>query len=252
MAYELYYWPGIQGRGEFVRLALEDAGVDYVDVARLPEEQGGGVEAIHTLLVDTTTPCLPFAPPILKDGNVQIAHTANIMLYLGPRLDLAPENDTSRYWLHSLQLSLADFLGEIHDTHHPLGIPVYYEDQKSEAVKRSTVFLEQRLPKYLRYFENVLAQSAEAWLMGKELSYADLSLFQIIAGLHYAFPNSMMLIDRAFPRVIDLYDRVQNRPRVSAYLQSARRIPFNKHGIFRHYLELDCLDNQAIKAISTA
>ena len=48
--YELYYWPGIQGRGQFVRLALEYAGAKYVDIALVPEEKGGGVPALEKWL----------------------------------------------------------------------------------------------------------------------------------------------------------------------------------------------------------
>jgi len=121
MIYELYYWPGIQGRGEFVRLALEQGGAEYRDVALLPEEQGGGVPAIMKFLDGPGVARPPFAPPFLKAGRMVIGQTANILLFLGPRLGLAPRNQSGRLWTHQLQLTLADFIVEIHDTHHPIG-----------------------------------------------------------------------------------------------------------------------------------
>src|SRR5262245_7807774 len=137
MPYELYYWPSNQGRGEFVRLALEEAAVDYVDVGRLPEADGGGVPAILKLMnaADLKTP--PFAPPFLKAGELIIGQTANILMFIGAHHGLAPADEAGRLWAHQLQLSVTDFVKEIHDTHHPVGAAFYYEDQKAEA-KRYT------------------------------------------------------------------------------------------------------------------
>jgi glutathione S-transferase len=234
MAYELYYWPTIQGRGEFVRLALEDAGVEYVDVARGP----GGVAAMQRLMDEATNP--PFAPPFLKDGDRMIAQTANILFYLGGRHGLAPRNEAGRLWAHQLQLTIADIVDEAHDTHHPIASSLYYEDQKPEARRRTADFIANRIPKYLGYFERVLERSPRgAHLVGSRISYCDLSLFQLVAGLRYAFPHAMGELEPRFPRVIALHDRIAARPRLAAYLRSPRRIPFNEHGIFRHYPELD-------------
>ncbi len=237
MAYELYYWPTIQGRGEFVRLALEEAGAEYVDIAR----RRGGVAAMQRLMDGAVAAHPPFAPPFLKDGEVLIAQAANILLYLGRRHGIAPRDEAGRLWAHQLQLTIADVVDEAHDTHHPIASSLYYEDQQAEARRRAADFIANRTPKYLGYFERVLERNPQGdrHLVGRRVSYCDLSLFQLVAGLHYAFPRAMARIERSFPRVIALHDRIAARPRVDAYLHSARRIAFNEHGIFRHYPELD-------------
>jgi len=238
--YELYYWPSIQGRGEFVRLTLEEAGANYRDVVR-ESGKGRGVAALMRFLNGRNIKRAPFAPPFLKAGRLVIGQTANILQFLGPRHGLAPDNATGRLWTHELQLTIADFLVEVHDTHHPVAANLYYEDQKKEARRRSADFLKNRAPKFLGYFEDVLAKNASSgqYLAGAKLTYADLSMFQIIAGLSYAFPRSMTKAARRYRRLFALHRRVQERPNIAAYLASPRRIPFNDEGIFRHYPELD-------------
>lgn len=238
MAYELYYWPEIQGRGEFVRLALEDIGEKYVDVARRPDK-GGGVPAMMTFLDGEQVKHPPFAPPFLRSGKLLIGQTANILLFLGMRHGLAPANEAGRLWAHQLQLTIADLVSEAHDTHHPIASGLYYDDQRPEAKRRAADFRQSRMPKYLRYFEGVLEHSGGKYLLGRRLTYADLSLFQIVEGLRYALPKATARLEKKIPRVIDLHDAVAKRPRVAAYLASERRIPFNEMGIFRHYPELD-------------
>lgn len=238
MRYDLYYWPGIQGRGEFVRLALEEAGADYLDVARRPGNSGG-VPAMLRLLDGTRIKHPPFAPPFLKAGTLVIGQTANILLYLGPRHGLVPRGQPARLWTHQLQLTISDFVVEIHDTHHPIASGRYYEDQRAAAKQRAVDFVNNRAPKFLRYFERVLAASGGPYLNGRALSYADLSAFQVVEGLRYAFPKAMRRLEKKVPRVTALRDRVAARPRIAAYLASGRRIPFNQSGIFRHYPELD-------------
>ncbi|MBX6322487.1 MAG: glutathione S-transferase [Rhodospirillaceae bacterium] len=240
MRYELYYWPGIQGRGEFVRLALEEAGADYVDVAR-GRRSGGGLPAMMRLLDGRTVERPPFAPPFLKAGRLMIGQTANILLFLGPRHGLAPAGEAGRLWTHQLQLTIADLVSEAHDTHHPISSGLYYEDQRPEARRRARDFVTARLPKFLGYFERVLARNpaGERYLVGARLTYADLSLFQVVVGLRYAFPKAMARLEPKHPRVVALHDRVAERPRIRAYLASPRRLPFNEQGIFRHYRELD-------------
>jgi len=234
MQYELYYWPSIQGRGEYVRLALEEAGADYVDVAR----RGNGERRMMAMMkAGGATP--PFAPPFLKAGKLVIGQTANILLYLGSRHGLAPKAEAQRLWVHQLQLTIADFVAEIHDTHHPLGSTLYYEDQRPAAKRRSGEFWSQRVPKFLGYFERMIDGSGGPYLNGRRLCYADLSLFQIVEGLRYAFPNSMKRFERKVPRIVELHDRVAARPNIKAYLASDRRIPFNEDGIFRRYKALD-------------
>jgi len=235
MRYELYYWPGIQGRGEFVRLALEDAGADYVEVARQPR----GMAAMSRLMESPSVKRPPFAPPFLKTGKLVIAQTANILAFLGPRLGLAPKQEAGRLWAHQLQLTIADWLAEVHDSHHPIGGGLYHEDQKREAKRRAADFTTERLPKFLNYFERVLERNGSRFLVGNAASYVDLSLFQMIEGLRYAFPRAMTTQERKHRRVIALHDRVAARPRLAAYLTSERRLPFNQEGIFRRYPELD-------------
>jgi len=235
MRYELYYWPGIQGRGEFIRLALEDAGADYVEVARQPQ----GMASMSRLMESPSVKRPPFAPPFLKAGKLVIAQTANILLFLGPRLRLAPKQDAGRLWAHQLQLTIADWVAEVHDSHHPIGGGLYYEDQRREAKRRAADFTAERLPKFLSYFEQVLERNASRVLVGNAVSYVDLSLLQMIQGLRYAFPRAMTKQERKHRRVIALHDRVAARPRLAKYFASERRLPFNQDGIFRHYPELD-------------
>jgi glutathione S-transferase len=234
MRYELFYWPEIQGRGEFVRLALEDAGAKYDDVARKP----GGMNKMMAMM-DGREKHPPFAPPFLKAGKLVIAQVANILFYLGPRLKLAPRNEADRLWLHQLQFTVTDFVKEIHDTHHPVGSGLYYEDQKPEAKRFTANFLDERAPKYLGYFETVLKKSGGPYTLGRKFTTVDLSLFQLIAGLRYAFPKAVKRIEKKVPRVVEVHDRVIARPRIESYLNSERRIAFNEMGIFRHYPELD-------------
>ena len=233
--YALYYWPAIQGRGEFVRLALEEADAPYVDVAR----GRGGVGKMTALMQAQGHPS--FAPPFLKAGELLIGQTANVLLFLGQRHGLAPRTGAGRLWTHQLQLTIADLVGEVHDTHHPISTSQFYEEQKKEAKKRSAAFLECRVPKFFAYFERVLHQPARrgGWLSGSRLSYVDLSMFQVIEGLRYAFPRAMAGIEPGYPGLMALHGRVAARPHIARYLASKRRIAFNEDGIFRHYPELD-------------
>jgi glutathione S-transferase len=233
MRYELYYWASIQGRGEYVRLALEEAAASYVDV----EREGGGSSSMSGMMEEGATP--PFAPPFLKAGKLVIGQTANILFYLGGRHGLAPKTEAGRLWVHQLQLTITDFVVEVHDTHHPIGSSLYYEDQKPEAKRRTQDFWDERVPKYLGYFEGLLEKSNGAWVTGRRLTYVDLSLFQLVAGLRYAFPKRMKAFEREIPKLCELHDRVAARPKIAKYLASERRIPFNEDGIFRHYKELD-------------
>ena len=234
MRYELYYWPTIQGRGEYVRLALEDAGAEYADVARRGER--GMAAMMKMMQARRGTP--PFAPPFLKAGGLVIGQTANILLYLGARHGLAPKAEAGRLWVHQLQLTITDFVLEVHDTHHPLGPSLYYEEQRVPARKRSEEFWKTRVPKYLGYFER-LKDSGGVYLTGRRACYVDLSLFQIVEGLRYAFPRRMKTFERRIPGLVALHDRVAERPNIRTYLGSERRIAFNEDDIFRCYKALD-------------
>jgi glutathione S-transferase len=238
MRYELYYQPSIQGRGEFVRLSLEDAGADYLDVARDPEF---GRPGIMKFMENPSLERPPFAPPFLKAGKILISQTANILQFLGPRLGLVPKSEAARVWANQLQLTVADWLYETGQTHHPVANVLYYEEQAAEAKKRTAHYIANRIPKFLGYFERILQHNAKdaAFIFGKKVSYVDLSLFQMIEGLRYAFPRTMAQLESQSPRMINLHDRVCARPRIAAYLSSPRRLPFNESGIFRHYPELE-------------
>jgi glutathione S-transferase len=236
MRYELYYWPSIQGRGEFIRLALEEAGADYVDVARRGKS---GMAAMMKLLESKSLARPPYAPPFLKAGKDIIGQTALILLYLGPRLGLAPRDEASRLWVHQLQLTITDLVVQVHDTHHPVSGWLYYEEQKPAAKRRTQDFWRYRVPKFLGYFERVLQRNGGKYMVGRSLSYVDLSLFQIVEGLRYAFPKRMKRFERKVPLLIALHDRVALRPRIKDYLSSKRRIPFSQWGIYRYFKELD-------------
>jgi glutathione S-transferase len=236
MRYELYYWPSIQGRGEFIRLALEEAAADYSDVVR-----DEGISGMLDFITGDGTDHPPYAPPILKAGKRVIAQTANILMFLGARHKLAPTSEDGRMWTHQLQLTMDDFLVEAHDVHHPLAKSLYYEEQRKEALRRADDFVPARLPKFLDYIEHVLTRnpSGGKHLVGARLTYADLSLFQHVEGLRYAFPKAMARLEPGYPLLVDLHARVGERPRIQAYAASGNRIPFNEDGIYRHYPELD-------------
>jgi glutathione S-transferase len=251
--YELLYWPGIQGRGEFVRLAFEAAGVPYVDVGRRPASRGGGAGAVGRLLEEPGPWLTPLGPPALRHGKVLVAQTAAILEWVAPRLGLVPRDDASRLRAHQLQLTIADLVAEVHDTHHPIAVSLHYEDQRPEAERRAAYFVRERIPMYLGYLDRALDSNPPGkgrWLVGRGLSYADLSTFQVVAGLRYAFPRAMARHERGVPRLGALHDRVAALPRIAAYLASDRRIPFNEWGIFRHYPELDLESAPARRARS--
>lgn len=246
MAIELYYWPMIQGRGEFVRLALEEAGARYVDVAR----GKNGMRAMQRFLDGAENGALPFAPPFVRVGRTVVSQTANVLAFLGPRLGLVPDDEGARAEASQIQLTIADLVGEAHDTHHPIASSLYYEDQRVAAEQRARHFVDERIPKYLGWLERLLERnrgSRGRWLVGRDPTYADLSAFQVVAGLRYAFPNAMARAERRLPKLVALYDRVAARPRIAAYLASERRIAFNEQGIFRHYPELDAKPPRATR-----
>lgn len=238
MTYRLHYWPGIPGRGEFVRLALEAAGQPYEDVAR---KAGDGESALVAdwRRGDRIQP--PFAPPYLEDGEQVIGQVAAILLHLGRKHGLSPEDPAQALWTHQIQLTLADLVAEAHDSHHPVGMGLYYDDQKPEAARRAAEFRTERIPRFTGWLEHILDNNPDGpdWLVGRALTYADLSAFQVVEGLRYAFPKAAAAALAQTPRLVALHDRVAALPRIAAYLTSPRRIPFNEDGIFRRYPELD-------------
>jgi glutathione S-transferase len=241
--YDLFYWPGIQGRGEFVRLALEEAAVPYVDVARTR----GGMAVMMKLLRGDGAGLAPFAPPFLRSGRLVIAQTANILAYLGDHHALVADDEASRAGALQIQLTIADLVAEAHDTHHPIDTGLYYEDQKRPAAQRAAAFVRSRIPKYLGWLESTLERRGGTWLLGRHFSYADLSAFQVVEGLTYAFPNAMSRLTRRLPRLLRVRDRVAARPRIAAYLASERRLPFSEDDVFRHYPALDAPRGGGVK-----
>ncbi|WP_375408884.1 glutathione S-transferase [uncultured Methylobacterium sp.] len=239
MAYALYDWPTAQGRGEFVRLALEEVGAEYVDIARGSEAEGRGLRAMMGLLEDPIARRPAFAPPFLMDGDVVVGQTAAILLYLGPRLGLSPASEPDRFWTHQIQLTIADMVSEAHDSHHPITIGLTYEEQMAEASRRAGHFRSDRVPEFFAWFEHVLTRSGGRHLVGDAFTYADLSLFQLVDGLRYAFPKATAAALTDNPHLRALHEAVRMRPRIAAYLASPRRLPFNELGIFRRYRELD-------------
>jgi glutathione S-transferase len=241
MPYELHYWPGIQGRGELVRLALEAAGASYIDVAQGPEAAGQGLPGVLRQMADPRLVHPPFALPFLKDGDLVIGQTATILQHLGPPLKLVARSEQARLWTQQIQLTIADLLTEVHDTHHPIASALTYEEQQPEALRRATAFCGGRLPKFMQWFESIVRRNPAGprFLVGGKLSYADLSLFQAVEGLQYAFPKAAQRALAAAPAVVQLHGRVAALPRVAAYLRSARRAAFDEQGLFRRYPELD-------------
>lgn len=235
MRYRLYYWSGIPGRGEPIRLAFEDAGVPYIDVARLPTSRGGGDAAVARVLT-AKNGLRPFAPPVLEAGSLRIAQAAHILQWLAPRIGRAPTGERAQIAAHQIQLTITDLWAEVHDVHHPIAVSLYYEDQRTEAKRRAGHLRDERLPKFLGWFEDAVKGP---YVFGRAASYVDLSLFQTIAGLRYAFPRAMNALAKKLPKLEALHDRVRERPRLAAYLGSDRRLAFNEDGIFRHYDELD-------------
>lgn len=235
--YQLYYWPTIQGRGEFVRLALEEAGVPYVDVAR----GKGGMKAMNAVIAGGGEVHAAFAPPVLRAGELLLGQTANILLFLGARHKLAPRAEAGRLWCNQLQQTIADIVAEAHDTHHPISVNQYYEEQAREARARARDFAVERIPKFLDYFESVLQANTGrgGWMVGSRLSYVDLSLFQLLDGLRYAFPKTMAAYQGRWPGLERLAAQVAARPRIAAYLASPRRLANNEDDLFRHYPELE-------------
>jgi glutathione S-transferase len=231
--YALYYWPSIQGRGEFVRLVLEEAGASYDDVARQPH----GMPKLMAMMKSPPLGTPPFVPPIVQHGDLVLSQTAVICRYLGERHGLVPSDAAGRFHVDQIQLTIADIVAEVHETHHPIDVAQYYDEQKEPARRRAAAFTGHRMPKYLGYFDRVLGD--REFLVGDKLTYADLSLFQVLEGLAYAFPRAFARTIARHPKLRALHERVKKRPRIAAYLASERRIPFNEEGIFRHYPELD-------------
>ena len=233
-SYDLWYWPSIQGRGEFVRLALEAKGIPYRDRAR--------ADGADALLADLSghSGIKPFAPPYLvaSDGFV-IGQVAHILAWLADRHDLGAGELATDLQLIMLQLTITDIVAEVHNVHHPVAGSLYYADQKDAAHEAAKHFRQERMPKYFGYFEDALGQNGGPFVLGAKWSHVDTSLFQLVEGLRYMLPQSMAVLEPKYPKLVACRDAIAQMPAIVAYLASERRIPFNQDGIFRHYPELD-------------
>ena len=229
--YQLWYWPGIPGRGEFVRLALEAAGIAYSDMAR-----ENGAEALIEALAKRTG-FRPLAPPFLVDGALCISQTAHILAFLAERHGFGADDLETDLQLIQLQLDVSDIVDEVHNVHHPVSGSLYYEEQMDAAREAARHFCETRIPKYLDHFERALGIREGPFVLGDRWSHVDTSLFQLLEGLAYSFPNRMSELD--YPRLGACRRAVAELDGIARYLASGRRQAFNEDGIFRHYPELD-------------
>ncbi|OCH89353.1 glutathione S-transferase C-terminal-like protein [Obba rivulosa] len=276
--YTLYYWPGIPGRGEYIRLAFEFAGVPYKD-ANDPKQFMQLFQPEHAGHPPH------FAPPILAlPSGKLLSQTPAILNLLAPRLGLAgargsllappaqrlggawaefgeerervlKEDETEdaeqeRATVNQLVLTALDLCSEAHDVHHPIAKSKYYEEQKEPALACAASFRADRIPKFLKHFNAVLtsnpatktadAGAGQTFLVGARTTTADLVLFQVLDGLLYAFPRRMAKLrkDDAYDAVFALHESVRDGPALKGYLESERRRPFGM-GLFRHYEELD-------------
>lgn len=255
--YELLYHPSIPGRGEFIRLCFEATGVPYTDVAN---EKSDGYSAVQAACIQKTTspegvegnPPV-FSPPALrvpgagKDGKqpLLISQTPNILMYLAERLGLAPDDEAATYHVYQLAFTALDLNNEVHDTHHPLAVAQYYEDQKEAALRKATDVRENRLPKFLGYFEanpkfnEKNGGGAGKYLVGDRLTFADLVVWQVLDGLFFAFPKEMEARKAEHEALLGgFYESVKQEGGLKEYLKSERRLPYSQ-GIFRYYPELD-------------
>lgn len=231
MSYQLWYWPSIPGRGEFVRLALEAAEIEYEDMAR-----EHGAEALIEDL-QSRQGIRPFAPPYLVDGELCIGQTAHILAFLADRHDFGAGELETDLQLIQLQLDITDIVAEVHNVHHPVAAALYYQDQMDPAYEAAQHFRDERIPKYLDHFETALEENGGPCMLGDRWTHVDTSLFQLLEGLDYMFPNRMRELD--YPRLELCRQAVMEIEGIEQYLASDRRLPFNEDGIFRHYPELD-------------
>ena len=233
MSYQLWYWPSIPGRGEFVRLFMEAGELEYTDMAR-EQSADALVEDMHA-----REGIQPFAPPYLVDEDVTIGQTALILLYLSDKEGLGSGDLATDLKLMQLQMDIADLVEEVHSTHHPVASSQYYADQMDAAYDKAEDFRANRIPKYLIHFDNALAASGGPFVLGEQWSHVDTSLFQVMEGLDYAFPRYMAEMQGSWPHLEALQAAVPEIEGVAAYLASENRMEFNEDGIFRHYEELD-------------
>ncbi|KAL1639271.1 hypothetical protein SLS58_008113 [Diplodia intermedia] len=251
--YELLYHPGIPGRGEYIRLVLEAAGTPYSEPAR--EKGKAGYDAVLATCSPSSTGDADgnppvFAPPALRvpgagrDGKaLVIAQTPNIIQYLAPKVGLAPADEADALHASQIMLTALDLSNETHDSHHPIAVSLYYEDQKDAAKQRAKDFRENRIPKFFSYFERSLKGNEESgggkYLVGDKLTHADTTVWQVIDGLLFAFPKELEARKEEFPLIFGkFYPGIKEEKGLKEYLASDRRLKYSQ-GLYRHYPELD-------------
>ncbi|TAQ89053.1 hypothetical protein B7494_g2622 [Chlorociboria aeruginascens] len=244
--YELIYYTGVPGRGEHVRLMLEEAGVPYEDTQFLSFDEAR--KNVTSWLAGGEHGNPPyFAPPLFKHGDLVISQTPNILLYLGPKLGLAGSRENDLYKINALALTALDLLcNEVHDTHHPIAVMLTWEEQKGESKRRSKYWVQNRLPTVLAYWQRVLENEERGsglWLLGDIFTYADLVLFQCLDGTNYSFPKAIKQARETgkYDKVFKLYEDVKARPNIAQYLASNRRQKEQDWGIYRHYDDNDVI-----------
>lgn len=235
-SYTLYYWPSIPGRGEFVRLVLEALGAPYRDVAR-EESVEEGSALVQKMRQQAPFARRHFAPPLLEGDGVVLSQTPVICSWLGERHGLIPDGEQARVEGRVWQATIADIVNEVHALHHPIATSLYFEDQREEARRATREFCEERLDTWLEHLEGGISEEGP-FLFGATLSHVDCALFQLVRGLRYALPGPMQARHTNIPRLSALCEAVAAQDRIARYLESARCIPFNEDGIFRHYPEL--------------
>lgn len=235
MSYQLWYWPDIPGRGEFIRLPMEAAGIAYSEPARTAAD---GLAAVAAYL-ETLDQQPAFAVPLLDTGSEQIAQTPNILAFLGEEHGIGPAGAAQRRYLNQLQIDMADFAEEMHSTHHPVSAYLYYEDQKAEAARVAEAFRTDRVGKYLAHFERAARTSDGDWLVGDEWSCGDTSMAQLLDGLCYAFPRRMAILAPEFRKLQTIRRKISALAGIVSYRQSSRWQAFNQEGLLRHYPEHD-------------
>ncbi|MXO84844.1 glutathione S-transferase [Altererythrobacter aurantiacus] len=236
MSYDLWYWPSIQGRGEFVRLFMAAAGIEWRDCAREKDAEA----LLDDMDERKEKGFAPYAPPYLVDGDFAIAQVAHIVTWLSEKHDIGAADEADKLHLIQLQLDITDIVEEVHSVHHPVASSLYYDDQKDAAEQAAEKFREERIPKYFDHFEQALGvKDGGPFSLGSTWSHFDTSLFQLVEGLEYAFPRRMAAIKDDYPMIFACRDAVALIDGLAAYVASEDRIPFNEDGIFRHYPELD-------------
>nr|ACM44934.1 sigma-class glutathione S-transferase [Laternula elliptica] len=215
----LYYWPGFKGRAEFVRLVFEEAGIPYLE-----SNQGVADSIIKGEIGGYPV----MMPPVVAKGDFRLGQTQMICQYLAGKYGLAPKGEEDKIHAEQVCASMYDYLTEGYGAFHGAKPGVKYADQKEEAQRYIDRVVQQRLPRYLKHFETVLAANTAGtgFLFGDSISHADLALFHIMNATEFQFPEVYKSADY-IPLLKAHRDRIASRPNIVAYTQSERCKPFS-------------------------